>query len=514
VVSKTACPSPVVPGGVLTYTITATNDGNAVSADATLVDVLPAGVTLVDAGGGTVSEDPTTVTWDLGPLEVGQVETRTIKVLVEVTTGTLHNTITLSAEGVADATSTVSTPVSNAGAITHGSAYGADVRLLGGIPVLGINQFGEVATVAPPSPDADLSELTNLGVPGAVNISLLRQTSTSNVELEAVSTATSTVVGLNLLNGLLTADVVKAVSQSVAGPTYASYNFTGSTFTNLKVNGKSLTNVKPNTTVDLKLLGITVARAVLLEQSGASSMSGPNSASGTLNMVHVTLLAPIGTLPAGAQIIVAHAQSDATYPTGLACGTQPSTVSGEAFSAFVQGSLFGESVLVAKQGDAVLPPTGGSMSDQVNDLDVDGVLWQSTASNTTSGSLDPKPNSTARSRVTGLSLLDGLITADVLDVASTSVSTGPSPSTSFTTTFLNLRVAGIPVVAPVGPNTTIAIPQPDGGILLVVLNEQVTASTAKDSEGTVNAIHVFLLRGSAIELEVIVASAHSDVHLA
>src|SRR5205823_507444 len=134
----------------------------------------------------------------------------------------------------------------------------------------------------------------------------------------------------------------------------------------------------------------------------------------------VTLLAPLAGLPAGTQIIIGHAQSDATYPSGLACGTTPGSVSGEAFTVLAVGKLNGVPVVHAENDDVVLPATGGSGAVTIVNLVVPGVLASTTATDSSDGSLVPSPHATSHSAVQGLNLLDGLVTADVLDVTSTS----------------------------------------------------------------------------------------------
>jgi hypothetical protein len=64
------------------------------------------------------------------------------------------------------------------------------------------------------------------------------------------------------------------------------------------------------------------------------------------------------------------------------------------------------------------------------------------------------------------------------------------------------------------PNTTIAVPSPGGGLILVILNEQTSSGDGtRNTSGTINAIHVFVLDSNGLlHAEVIVASAHSDAH--
>jgi hypothetical protein len=65
----------------------------------------------------------------------------------------------------------------------------------------------------------------------------------------------------------------------------------------------------------------------------------------------------------------------------------------------------------------------------------------------------------------------------------------------------------------VAPNTTISVPPQPYGIVSLVLNEQTVSNGAKDTSGTVNAIHLKVLNGGLVTLEVIVTSAHSDAHM-
>jgi uncharacterized repeat protein (TIGR01451 family) len=544
-VTKVACPqASVPPGGTLTYTIDYSNTGTAPATSVTLVDTLPSGTQVENSGGGTVSGN--TVTWNIGTLAAGASGSKTLVVLVTANNGaTLVNTVTLSSPNAStSATATTSTPVSNAGAITHGSAYGVDVNALGTEIV---DHFGSLHTVAPGTPSTAANQLAQVPVPGVVTVTLVRQQSNSAITNQAQSSASSTVVGLNLLSGAITADAVSGISQSVATPTGASYNSTGSNFVNLVVQAAKgplpLANVAPNTSVTVYnplLPSQKLATAMLYEESGTSGLSaGMWSASHSVSMIDVKLLVPFNGLPAGATIVVAHAATDATYPSGLACGVQPNIVSGKAFTAFANGTVGTTTVVNAQQGDAELPPTGGSNSDQIVGVSLPNIVTTLTGTNATSGSISPGAHSTASSVVHTTNILNGLITADLLDVNSTSSATTANNGTKTATTsfgstcgvdacasgcassspcFVNLAVNGTSIVGinggTVTPNTTIAIPQPNGSLVLVILNEQIRSGNGTtDTSGTVNAIHVWVLNNSGIvTVEVIVASAHSDAH--
>lgn len=535
-VSKTACPqSSVVPGGLLTYTISYSNSGTATADPATLVDTIPANTTVANSGGGTVSSNGSTVTWQVGPLAPGGSGTKTLIVLVNAANGaTLSNTVTLSApQATATASNTVTTSVSNAGAITHGSAYGLDVNALG---LDLINHVGAVSTVAPGSPQTAANDvLTVPSILGAVSANVIDTTSNSSVNNQSESTSTATTAHLNLLGGAITADVVKGVSQSVAGPTTASYNSDGSTFTNLVINGTSYANVRPNTRVTVYLPGTktVVANAVLYEESGGAAFSNNLwTAEHSVTMIDVTLVQGFMTLPAGAVITVSHAQTDATYPSGLACGAQPNTVSGNAFSAFANGTFNGATVVNAQVGDAELPPYGGDNSDSVASVLIPSAVLAGAGTNYTYGTTSPNPSATSGAAIASVNILGGLVTADALDVKASSSASSTSASTTFGATcannscpsgcstsspcFVNLSINGTTIVGSNGgtvtPNTTYEIPQSDGSLVIVILNEQTVSSSGSNTEGDINAIHVYVLRGAAVSAEVIVAHAHSDAH--
>lgn len=410
---------------------------------------------------------------------------------------------TLAVEGTVDPCSVPSsTP-----AETHGSAYAADATILNLHP---INKLGNVSSQAPGDPSNSAKELASANVPGLVSLGLLTTQSNSSLD-PSTSTASATVANVNLLNGLVKATTVRGVSQSVASTSGSSYNSNGSTIQGLTVNNNAV-NVAPNTKVAVKLLGITVAELHVYEETGSSTYAGDVSESShSVNMLRLVLLKPVLGFPAGTQVIVAHAEGDAQSPT-IGCPGLKS-VSGEAFTAFVDGNVAGQDLVEVKVGDAVLPSTGGNNSDGTN-VSLPGVATSNTAANTTSGSLQPNPNATSRSVVEGANVLGGLITAQVLDVRCSSSADGTTAGTTFATTFLNLKVGTINVGANPPPNQQIIVPLVTGGFASVVINERVVnGNGTSDTEGTVNALHIRVFTaGGLIRGEVIVASAHCDAH--
>ena len=89
-ITKTANVSSVTVGGSITYTITATNTGDADATDVKITDTLPTGVTYVSSSdGGSLTNG--TVTWEIGTLASNASKSVTVTVTADQT-GTAVNT--------------------------------------------------------------------------------------------------------------------------------------------------------------------------------------------------------------------------------------------------------------------------------------------------------------------------------------------------------------------------------------------------------------------------------------
>jgi uncharacterized repeat protein (TIGR01451 family) len=98
-IGKTGAPNPVTAGNNLTYNLNVTNNGPSNATGVTVIDTLPANVTLVSAtpSQGTCS-GTSTITCNLGTITNGSNATITIVVTVDpLATGTLTNSATVSA---------------------------------------------------------------------------------------------------------------------------------------------------------------------------------------------------------------------------------------------------------------------------------------------------------------------------------------------------------------------------------------------------------------------------------
>jgi uncharacterized repeat protein (TIGR01451 family) len=547
-IEKVADNANVSGGSQVGYKLTVRNTGTGDAHNVVVTDTLPntiAGLNWTLASpvsGCTISNtNPQVLTCNLGTiLAGGSVVIHVVSPTATSNCGVLSNSATVTSDNgggntVSNVVITVVLPTT--GAATHGSAYGLNVNVLG-LPLL-FDHVGKVATSAPPNGQPVAKHLVVLPLAPIVNAAIINTTSESHVNGDAVSTATSSVANVSLLGGAITADAIQGVSQSVATPTTASYNSAGSTFANLVIDGKQVTNVSPNTSVTVYVPGTTtkLASVVLYEESGTSGLAnGMWSASHSVTMLDITLLAPLGTLPAGANITVAHAETDATYPSGLGCGVGASTVSGNAFTAFANGTFVNTTLVNAQVGDAELPVTGGSNTDNILSVPLAPLAAAGAGVDYTNGQTTSNPvTATSGSNVANVNVLGGLVTANAIDVKSSSSATASSGTTTFGATcangtcptgcvtsspcFVNLAVGGQTIVGANGgtvpPNTVIAIPQPDGSLVEVILNEQVrdNSTTSGNTSGDINAIHVYVLKGNGVlSAEVIVAHAHSDAH--
>jgi hypothetical protein len=177
----------------------------------------------------------------------------------------------------------------------------------------------------------------------------------------------------------------------------------------------------------------------------------------------------------------------------LAGFAQATTFSGEAVA--LKANALGISLTAADTGP--LPSSGGSLSTSAVSVNVPGVASADALKSTTSGS---GTSSQSQSSLTNLNLLNGLITADVVNSNSSASCSSSTASTSGNAQIVNLVAAGQTIT--VAPNLAISLP---GGISLII-DEQTSSSGGNNGSMTVNALHV---TGPAIDI--VVASAHSDI---
>ncbi len=417
-------------------------------------------------------------------------------------------------------------------ALAEKSAFGAFIS----DPLLGINQ-----TVVPVSSrqqgvgrNEQSEQLLSVPVPGYLQADVLRASSTSEISIgpaQAKHTSVSEAVNVNILNGLVTASLVRGVATTTASGSASSFSSIGSTFKDLVVNGTAINNVTPNTRIALPDSPFGPGSYVLLyERAGSTSTPAPGQIEGgtyaadlIVNMIHVV----IKGLPQPGdetEVIVSNAVAHTDFPQRELCALPPEQmVSGHAF---IASATTNPSFVPTVVGFVSIPATGGFDHQDLNEATIGSVVSAEAAMSESSGALSAT-NSTASSfaQVTGVCLpTPGCTTISATAVKSQSNSTadGGASSNGDGTELIGLVVMGTPMSANPPPNTTMELP----GIGFVILNEQFCdnngtlaancsdGTVAGNSGLTVRAIHVFVTVPANLaglqEGEAIVAEAHSD----
>jgi hypothetical protein len=170
----------------------------------------------------------------------------------------------------------------------------------------------------------------------------------------------------------------------------------------------------------------------------------------------------------------------------LAGGAAAQTVAGVAFGSYVNAAG-----TTAQSPVATLPDTGGIAIGETDAFAVPSAVAAQWLAAVTTGALDTVVStSQSTSELENVSILNGLITADIVTAIASSYRNGTgAASGSDGSGFVNLVVNGVALTSDVAPNTQLSLP----GVGYVTLNEQVPAGDGVTSAGLkVNMIHVYL----------------------
>ncbi|MDQ3492615.1 MAG: hypothetical protein M3452_05080 [Chloroflexota bacterium] len=291
---------------------------------------------------------------------------------------------------------------------------------------------------------------------------------------------TSTIEDVDALDGLVTADLIKAVARTEATRTGFTTSSRGSKILGLRVAGQPVT-VTPGGRFNISGFGYIELKDVDLLGDGVNRRG--------LQVEMLTIVITRANrldLPIGTQIIVGHAvaQYDRDVPTGLVGG-----------SVFAVDATSNVSTVENRFGRAAAEYLGcfsdgvRKLSNNVAVLDVPGVLQSGTGRTALRGVVnDDLASARGSSIIEDLDLLDGFITADLVQgVVKTQRLADGSRSVSYDgSRFVNLRVAGVPIGDDVDPNTVINVP----GVGTLTLFETDTSTTADQIRGQVIMLHL------------------------
>src|SRR5467141_1480955 len=182
-----------------------------------------------------------------------------------------------------------------------GEAFGISVNVAG-------VRVGPTPHVVLPSDGGMVSDqLLRLAVPNTAASTTLGVVTAGSIGPNTAS-AQSSASGeqVNLRDGVVVAQLVVAMSSSTADGSTATSTSEGSTLIGLSINGSPPTDVTPAPNTRISIPGATV---ILNEQ--IASGDGVHTSALTVNMIHVVLNDPTGTITGDA--IVASAHSDVNF---------------------------------------------------------------------------------------------------------------------------------------------------------------------------------------------------------
>jgi len=151
-------------------------------------------------------------------------------------------------------------------------------------------------------------QLLNITVPNLAASTTLGVVTTGSIGPNKASAQSSaTVEVLNVLNDLVKATVVVAVSSSTADGSTATSSSEGSTILGLSINGSAPVDVTPSANTQ-----ITIPGGILTLNEQILEGDGVHTSALTVNMIHVVLKDPLtGTITV--DIIVSSAHSDVNF---------------------------------------------------------------------------------------------------------------------------------------------------------------------------------------------------------
>ncbi len=272
------------------------------------------------------------------------------------------------------------------------------------------------------------------------------------------------IAGVDLLNGAIKADAVKttALANQVDGVPFGN---AWTELVHLTIGGAVIPiDVAPNTTINIPNIAKVVVNERKVEYFANDAYVRARGAA-----LHVTLLKPQGGAPAGAEIWVAPVMA-------LQVPSQPTdaeVVGGAAYGLFAGvGVAPNIKVIVQPTGALNVPPYGtGNVPVTNNVLGVKVPNVATIGAVTTSMKAVSVPGFaevTTGSELAKVNLLNGLITADAIQVTSHTLKAGQIQESDARLNFVRLTIGGKPIAINIAKNSTINVL----GIAKITINEQ------------------------------------------
>ena len=343
----------------------------------------------------------------------------------------------------------------------------------------------------------------SINAPGIMSLQATLATSYGDKTRKmAVTSQSSTITGLNLLGGLITADALEAVATVNATDSALTKSDAGTTITNLVVAGTPIDpNVADNTSISLPGFGSVTIKKV----SGGKNSQQVHESVEMLE-VDISTKNSLG-LPIGAKLVIGRAKAgyDRMQPESLLNGGG-SGLKANAEAGSELDEAAGSAAAVGMPGCS--GTNGKTLTKSVTNLSVPGLLSIGTITNTALGSEGKTSLASTSSTASNVSLLGGLLTVkSVAAYAQESSSGGVDTPSTAGSGFLGLAIAGLPVDPSLPPNTSLALP----GIGSVTINEQILGAK---SSVQVNGLHIKVteqnLLGLAVGADIVVAHASAS----
>jgi hypothetical protein len=178
-----------------------------------------------------------------------------------------------------------------------GSGFSTKATLLSGAAGSGATALATVKCEG----GTTTANLAGVTVPSVLKAGAATTTTTGVLTPSLKVSVTNNLAGLNVLDGLITADAIKAETSATRAPSAGTVTLADtSTFTNLKIKGLTgiNANVAPNTVVQVPGLGKVTLHKVTKTSTSVS-----------VTMIEIVLGQALGSLPTGSKIEIGYSNS-------------------------------------------------------------------------------------------------------------------------------------------------------------------------------------------------------------